>query len=274
MHAGSKGARCGEKCETRSMDSLCPHDAIVSHLFRPDSHRPVTDRGEVLGEIRMALKSIDWNPVSRKDVADLLGIVLSFSITRNDTTLFRPDHELRRLERGELRGSDQRGKCTDNGRFVFEGHRTQSILQSTLLFNVQNERFHGLRQLLRVPPKHLDHSLVISPLPICLFLLLLCRQSKPRRTLYRTSIVTRWLCRLGHDDCFRSMIVPLRCCPCVYRIYLEKEMDGPTKDSSWARTNLTIVTTTDQLVGVFGIEFDTDKRRDGLEVEVGFGGIF
>lgn len=51
-------------------------------------------------------------------------------------------------------------------------------------------------------------------------------------------------------------------------------MESSPKDSIDRLTNLTVVATTDQLMGVFGIEFHTDKGRDGLEVEIGFGGIF
>ena len=99
MHTRSKDTRDDEVRDSFDCTLLCPHDAIVSHFFRPDSYSPVTDGEKILREIRMTLKSIDWTPVSRKDITDLLGIVLAFTITRDDTTLFRTDHKFRWLER-------------------------------------------------------------------------------------------------------------------------------------------------------------------------------
>lgn len=46
----------------------------------------------------MTLKSINWSPMSRKDSTNFFGIILSLSVTRNNSSLFRTNHKFSWLQ--------------------------------------------------------------------------------------------------------------------------------------------------------------------------------
>lgn len=51
----------------------------------------------------MSLKSVNRTPMSRKDVANLFSIVFTFTITRNDSTLFSSNHKFRWLNKQTIK---------------------------------------------------------------------------------------------------------------------------------------------------------------------------
>ena len=160
--------------------------------------------------------------MARKDAANFLCIILAFTITRYDATLFSADHEFRWLEAfDDDQLEERRVQLTIVG--SYSNDMAPKACSSRLFFSTSN-----INVSLGSDSFLVSHQSTLNTHKTVLFIdrypeALLCHPSRPRRTPCLISIVTRVFCRQDHDGCVRSTIDRRAYFPCVYRIYLNGE---------------------------------------------------
>lgn len=179
----------------------------------------------------MTLKRVDRTPMSWENVSDLFSIVLSFSVTRNNATLFSSNHEFCWLnERGTMNDSfPQTRKRTIVG--SYSSDMAPRACSNRPFFSISKIKVSAGSDNFLVSHQRtwkLDEN-VLHRSQVSLTIVLLFHQLIRRRILFQILIVTKSFCKPDHDGCSRSVTVRRRRFLYEYRRCLSFDDDRKTK---------------------------------------------